>query len=198
MPAGNVHVPSSAEGLQNDPANAELWTKVDEFKSKADEFYNEWQRLRGMRQAAARDPEALKEWNRLMGQADGVAAKVSDVEKAVNQAKSWGLSVFGLNGLRDSLGELGAVQFVVALVIGAIAWLGTWLADAYQLDRKLTYQEELIAQGISPERAAETASGEATGGGFVSQLGQGIGKGLAIAAAAGLLFYFLLEKKRGF
>lgn len=196
MPAGNVHVPSSAEGLQNDPENAELWSRVDEFKAKADEFYTEWQRLRGMRQAAARDPEALKEWNRLMGQADGVAAKVSDVEQAVNAAKSWGLSVFGLEGMRDGLGALGAVQFVIALVVGAIAWLGTWLADAYQLDRKLTYQEELISQGISPERAALTATERE--GDFFSSLGSGIGTGVAIAAGVGLLLYFFLEKKRGF
>jgi len=178
--------------------DAEFWSKVDEFKGKADEFYTEWQRLRGMRQAAARDPEALAEWNRLMGQADGVQAKVSDVEQAIQDAKAWAGSLFGYNGaqMRNGMGDLGA-WFVVALIAGAIAWLGTWLTDAYLLDRKLTYQENLINQGISPERAAATARDE-TNGGFFPAFGEGIGKGLILAAAVGLGLWFMLEKKRGF
>ena len=174
----------------------EFWSKVDEFKGKADEFYTEWQRLRGMREAAAQDPETLKQWNALMGEAENVTAKVSDVEQAIQTAKSWAGSFFGYDAIKNGLGDLGAIQLVLAVIVGAIAWLGTWLAKAYNLDRTLTYQENLIAQGVSPERAAATAREET--GGFFPEFGAGLGKGIAIAAAVGLALWFMLEKKRGF
>lgn len=173
-----------------------FWVKVDEFKGKADEFYTEWQRLRGMREEAARDPETLKKWNELMGEAENVTAKVSSVEQAIQDAKSWAGGFFGYDNVRNSFGDLGAIQIVVAVIAGAIAWLGTWLAKAYQLDRTLTYQETLIGQGISPERAAATAREET--GGLFAGLGEGLGKGLVIAGAVGLALWFMLEKKRGF
>lgn len=179
--------------------NGDVWAKVDEFKSKADEFYSQWQRLRNMRQAAARDPESLKEWNELMGEAEGVTAKVSDVEQAINDAKSWAGSFFGIDEYKANmreLGTLGLAPIVIALIAGAIAWISTWLTKAYTLDRKLTYQENLIAQGVSPERAASTASEES--GGFFEQIGSGIGNAVALAGLAAVLLYFFFEKKRGF
>lgn len=197
MPAGNVHVPSSAEGIANDPDNATLWEKVDEFKGKADEFYNVWQTLRAKRQLAARDPQALKEWNDLMGEAEGVTAKVSDVEFAVNQAKSWAGSFFGVDNVRGSLGELGLLPFVIALVAGAIAWLGSWLTKAYMLDSKLDTIENLASQGYSTSEINHVVNQPAEET-FLTKLGGNIGTGVAFAGIAGMLLYFFFEKKRGF
>jgi len=194
--AETVQVPSAQEGLLNDPENATLWAKVDEFKAKADEFYSTWQDLRARRQAAATNPVVLKEYNDLMGEAESVTAKVSDVEFAINQAKTWAGGFFGMENVRGSFGELGILPFVIAAVAGAIAWLGTWLAKANILNGKLDAIQSLVGQGYSPERAAAAvAEKEST---FFTEFGSGLGKGIALAGAVGLLLYFLFEKKRGF
>lgn len=196
MPAGNVHVPSSAEGLENDPENAVLWAKVDEFKGKADDFYSLWQRLRAKRTAAARDPKALQEWNDLMGEAESVTAKVSQVETAINQAKSWAGGFFGVDNVHNGMGDLGLLPFVIAAVAGAIAWLGSWIAKGNALDRKLDSMDAMISQGFSPSQAAAALSDQEPG--FLTALGSGLGKGLAFAAVGAVLLYYFFEKKRGF
>ena len=173
-------------------ANEEFWAKVDEFKGKADEFYAQWQRMRDLRQAAQRDPDALKEWNALMGEAEDVQAKMSDVERAIQQAKEWAGGLFGVDETRNGLGL--AYPLAIALITGAIAWLGSWLAKAYQLDRKLSYQENLIGQGVDPRVAAQTAKEEE--GGFFPALGQGIGQGVAIAALVGVALFIMFRRAR--
>lgn len=196
MPAGNVHVPSSTEGLIQDPENATLWAKVDEFKAKADDFYSLWQRLRAKRALAAQDPQALQEWNALMGEAESVTAKVSDVEYAINQAKSWTSGFFGIDNMRAGFGDLGLLPFVIAAVAGAIAWLGSWILKGNALDRKLDSLDSMISQGFSPAQAAAALTEQEPT--FLTELGGGLGKGLAFAGLAAVVLYFVFEKKRGF
>lgn len=197
------------------PATSEertFWGEVDRFKAKADEAYTVWQRLREKRQAASSNPKLQAEYDQVMASADNMGAKVSDVEQAVAAVKSgigetiigWGTSVFGLEGVNDAkndarayLGELGIAQFAIVAVAAAIAWIGSWLADAYIVDRKLTAVETLHAQGVPIDEAGKIIS-EKPSGGPLDILAGRLGTGIALAGLAAVVLYFFFEKKRGF
>ena len=101
------------------------------------------------------------------------------------------------NEARSYLGELGIAQFAIMAVAAAIAWLGSWLADAYTVDRKLTAVENMIAQGVDPRTAGELIADKGDPGPMGALFGN-LGTGLAVAGVVGLVLYFFMEKKRGF
>jgi hypothetical protein len=204
-------IASGIEGPTVAPATSEersFWDEVDRFKAKADEAGRLWQKLRGKRQAAASDPKLQAEYDQVMGQAESITAKVSDVERAVAAAKSGVYETvtgwFGLEGAdmvkreaRAYLGDLGFPQLVIIAVAAAIAWIGSWMADAYIVDRKLTAVENLTAQGIPIDEAGKIISDKPDGGPLDILAGR-VGTGIAIAGLAAVVLYFFFEKKRGF
>ena len=181
-----------------------FWQEVDKFRSKADEAYTLWQKLRAKRQAAASNPELEAEYADVMEGAENIQSKVSDVERAVAVAKSGVYETvtgwFGLEGLRptpERLGELGIAQFAVLAIAAAIAWIGTWLSKAYIVDRKLTAVETLTAQGVDINEAGAIIAEKGDPGPLGALFGN-LGTGLAVAGVAAVVLYFFFEKKRGF
>lgn len=204
-------IASGIEGPTVAPATSEersFWGEVERFKTKADEAYNLWQKLRAKRQAAASNPKLQAEYDEVMGQAENITAKVSDVERVVASVKE-GIGgtitgLFGLEGIdmakreaRSYLGDLGLPQLLIIGVAAAIAWIGSWLADAYIVDRKLTAVERLTAQGIPIDEAGKIISDKPDGGPLDILAGR-VGTGIAIAGLAAVVLYFFFEKKRGF
>ena len=185
-----------------------FWGEVEKFKAKADEAVSLWQRLRAKRQAAATNPALLAEYNDVMGEAENITAKISDVERVTNAVsagvtetiKSW-LPDWSLSGFyQDSRanGELGFLPVLaVGLVAGAIAWLGSWIVKGNIVDRKLTAVENLIADGVSPAQAGALVEEKGDPGPFAAMFGN-IGTGIAVAGIAAMVLYFFVEKKRGF
>jgi len=189
-----------------------FWGEVDKFKVKADEAYTVWQGLRAKRQAASSNPQLQAEYDQVMESADNMGARVSDVEKAVAAVKTgigesiigWGTSVFGLEGMNEAksearayLGDLGIAQFAIVAVAAAIAWIGSWLADAYIVDRKLTAVEKLVAQGVPIDEAGNVIADKGAPSG-IDIFFEKAGTGVALAGIAAVVLYFFFEKKRGF
>lgn len=201
-------IPTPPPGTPMDSDEKTFWNEVDKFKVKADEAYQLWQKLRAKRQAAVTNPELQKEFDDVMGQAESIQAKASDVEKVAQQVRegiagtitSW-LPDFSLEGVyrqQRAQGNLGFLPVLaVAAVSAAIAWISTWISKAYIVDRKLESVEKLTAQGVDP-RVAGGLVADKSEPGFLSSLGGNLGTGLALAAGAAVVLYFFFEKKRGF
>ena len=195
----------AAPAVPLDSSEKEFWNKVEHFRGKADEAYSLWQTLRAKRQAAATNPELLAEWNKSIGEAEDLQAKISDVERVAAQAKEGILSTVkgwvGLEGIQTvqrNLGQVGIIQYVAYIAISAaITWISSWIADAYVVDRKLTAVENLTAQGMSPQDAGDLIADKGAPGTLDIFAGN-LGTGIAAVAGVGLLLYFFFEKKRGF
>ena len=185
-----------------------FWGEVEKFKSKADEAVSLWQRLRAKRQAAASNPALQAEYNDVMGEAENITAKISDVERVTNAVSSgvaetikswlpdWSLSGFYQEQRAD--GHLGFLPVLaVGLVAAAIAWLGSWIVKGNIIDRKLSAVENLIAGGVSPAQAGALIEEKGDPGPFAALFGN-IGTGIAVAGIGAMLLYFFMEKKRGF
>ena len=180
------------------PQEAGFWGEVDRFKGKADEFYRVWQGLRAKRQAASASPELQREYSDVMGEADTVVAKMSDVERVVGAVRETVTGWFGVEGYRQAgrtLMGLGALPLLpIALITAAIAWITGWLGKAYLLDRKLTSVETMIAGGVDPSEAGRVVHGDENGGFFA-----GLGGELAPLALAGVAIaavYFMSQRGR--
>lgn len=182
---------------------ASFFDEVERFKAKVDEAQALYRQLERKRAAAATNPTIKREYDKVMSDADEMGAKVSDVERAVASVRT-GIAEtitgwFGLEGIREAknhLQGLGIAQLAVLAVSAAVAWIATWISEAYVVDRKLTAIEGMINDGVDPRTAGDiieknppTAAGE-----FFGKFGLGLG----IAGAAAIALYYMFEKKRGF
>jgi len=182
-----------------------FWGEVEKFKRKADEAMSLWQTLRAKRQAAASNPALNAEYNDVMNQAENITAKMSDVERITNQVRQGAAQTikgwFGLEGYNTAargLGQLGFIQLIaIALVTGAVAWLGSWIVKGNIVDRKLTAVENLVAGGVSPAQAGKIIEEKGDPGPMAAFFGN-MGTGVAVAGIAAMVLYFFVEKKRGF
>ena len=86
---------------------------------------------------------------------------------------------------------------LIAVVTAAIAWIGSWLADAYVVDRKLDAVENLTAQGVPISEAGAIIAERGDPGALEIFAGRA-GMGVALAGLAAVVLYFFFEKKRGF
>lgn len=182
-----------------------FWGEVDRFKRKADEAITLWQKLREKRLAANADARLRAEYDDVMGEAEQITGKVSDVEKAVAAIRSgvaekivsWLPESWGLNDYQERmrLGALGVAPVVVALVSAAVAWISTWLSKAYMLDRKLDAVERMIAEGTDPRTAGDIVATRGAPGPFDILAGKA-GTGIALAAVAAVALFFLMPRGR--
>lgn len=198
-------IPDAPPAAEMDASDADFWGKVDEFKRKADEAYTLFQRLRDKKIAAMGDPNLRREYDDVMGEANEIQDKISDVERmalgvregAGGIIKGW----FGLEGYNHAMRQLGQLGFVQVLAVGAvaaaIAWVGTWVSKAYILDRKLTAVENLHAQGVPISEAGKIIT-ERGDPGPLDIFAGAAGTGVALAGLAAVVLYFFFEKKRGF
>ena len=196
---------TDAPDIPMDTDERNFWAEVERFKGKADEAYTLWQRLRAKRQAAASNAALNAEYNDVMNEGEKIATKISDVERVTNQVKQgmvetitgW-FGLEGVNHLKNQLGGLGFIQLAaIALVTGAIAWLGSWIVKGNIVDRKLTAVENMVAGGVSPAEAGALIEERGDPGPLDALFGN-LGTGIAVAGVVGLVLYFFMEKKRGF
>lgn len=204
-------ITSHIEGPATPPETtdeAKFWNEVDKFKAKANEAYDLWQELRAKRQAAASNPKLSAEYEKVMDDAETMTAKVSDVEKAVAAVRSGVAGTitgwFGLEGYRNgsrALGEhlhgLGFAPVIIAVVAAAVAWIGSWVAEAYVVNRKLDAVENLTEQGVPYSEAGQIIADQGPPGALEIFAGRA-GLGVALAGLAAVTLYFFFEKKKGF
>lgn len=194
-----------APNVPLDAEESDFWREVEKFKGKADEAYTLWQRLRAKRQAASTNPELLREYNDVIGQAENIQAKISDVERITAAAKSGVVesitSWFGLEGYNSAIRQpkqLGLLPVLaVAAVAAAVAWLGSWIIKGNIVDRKLTAVENMIDSGVDPRTAGALIEEKGDPGPFSEMFGN-LGTGIAVAGVVAMALYFFVEKKRGF
>lgn len=196
-----------APSVPMDSDERTFWGEVEKFKAKADEAYTLWQKLRAKRQAAQANARLHAEYTDVMEEAEDITGKVSDVERLAAQVREQMagsvLSVFGLEGYnaikrvaKNNAGGLGFIQFAaIALVSGAIAWLGTWITKAVIVDRKLTAVESMVSQGVDPAEAGEIIAERGDPGALQIFAGQA-GTGVALAALVGVALFFLMPRGR--
>jgi len=196
---------TDAPNIPMDTDERTFWAEVEKFKRKADDAYTLWQKLRAKRQAAASNPALNAEYNDVMNEGESIATKMSDVERVTAQVKQGMLETIGgwvglegVNQIKNHLGQLGFIQLAaIALVTGAIAWLGSWIVKGNIVDRKLTAVENMVAGGVSPAEAGALIAEKGDPGPLDALFGN-LGTGIAIAGGIAMLLYFFMEKKRGF
>lgn len=194
-----------APSVPLDAEESEFWREVSKFKTKADEAYTLWQTLRAKRQAASTNPELLREYNDVIGEAENIQAKISDVERISAAAKSGVVesitSWFGLEGYNGAIRQPDQLGFLpvlaVAAVAAAIAWLGSWIIKGNIVDRKLTAVENMIDSGVDPATAGSLIEERGDPGPLALFAGN-LGTGVAVAGIVAMALYFFVEKKRGF
>ena len=190
-----------------DAQERSFFAEVERFKAKVDEAQSLYEKLKGMEAAAASNPAIKAEYDKVMSDADQMGRRVSDVEAAVASVRS-GIAEtitgwLGLDGYRQSadlarnyLGELGIAQLAVLAVSAAVAWVATWLSEAYVVNRKLEAIEGMVRDGVDPRTAGDIVESKPPT--VLTEFFGKFGLGLGIAAVAGVALYYTFEKKRGF
>lgn len=178
-----------------------FWGEVANFKRKATEAMALWNRLREKRAAAVTDPKLQAEYDAVMAEAEGITAKIAEIERVANSAlntigekvSSWfGLGVY--RQLAHQAGQLGFVQVAaIALVTAAIAWISSWIGKGYIVDRKLDAVEKLVAEGVSPTDAGKLIA-EKGAPGLLGSMFAGTGT-LALVGVGAVLLYFLAQQR---
>lgn len=147
---------------------------IRQFKERAQDFALSEANLHKLGVAVARmgDAELEKEYGDLVARADWIRSKIQAVTQAIDNAIRTAKSILGLQGL-NAVGQLGAWFIPIAVIVGAVAIIGYWLADYAKFVRKLQEREQiaadLVAQGVDPQAAelqASRAISESTRGGL--------------------------------
>lgn len=168
----------------------EWQAEVERLKEKAAEFMSVFTRLRNLESVARLDSSASLRYDNLMGVATAIQSRVSYVTGLIDSVFNW----FNDQGSPppntvQGMGELGVLWVPVAVVAGAVAYIVSWLADAYIEVEQLEAVQELIAQGVSPADAYRLAREQKEG--VISGIFSGIQKNFLLFAGLGLAAYYL-------
>lgn len=141
--------------------NGYFQTKLAEFQAKFDEFEGV---LSAVTSAQVTDPELKAEQTELIGRADMIQNVIRKTKDSINWAE------MQLKQLGDTLGDLGvfpvvAIAVAAAAIVGAIAYMSSWISDAYAWAKKAEIADTVARAGGSPE-AIQQAIAERTGGIF--------------------------------
>lgn len=185
-------VSTVANSIADIPAE---WTaKVSELKARAAEFMSLFQDLetRGA-QAAALGLSA--EYNELMGRGASIKARVLQVTGAIDSVYNNVSNLFGLAGYKpvSGLGNLGLIPLIpIAIIVGAIALMVSWITDAYNLRNKLAAAQ---FAGANAAQITQIASGGSSS--FLPSLTGGLlgNTGVFLLIGAGLLLAVPVLKK---
>lgn len=202
---GSTVIPEPPPDAPMDREDESFWTKVAEFKRRADDAMALWSRLRQRRNFAATDPKLQAEYNAVMAEAEGITGKIAEIERVANSAlATLGQKVadwFGFEGydqgrefVARQAGQLGFVQVAaIAMVAAAIAWIASWTGKGYIVDRKLDAVEKLVAEGVSPGEAGKLIA-EKGAPGFLGTVFAGTGT-LALVGVGAILLYFMTQQR---
>lgn len=169
---------------------AEWSAKVAELKARAQEFAALYARLQS-KAAQAAQLGMSSEYNDLMRRGAAIRASVQAVTNAIDSVYNSVSNLFGLAGVeRGHLGNLGVIGLVpIAAIIGAIALIVKWLADAYEQDRRI---DAGVAAGANAQQMTQILTG---GGGLLSGGSVWGNAGLFLLIGAGVLVLVPLLKR---
>lgn len=142
---------------------------IRDFNNKLSEFERLRQWFVAEKDIAKTDAVLNQEYNDLMKRAELLDGTIQKAKDAINQLNNmvanmtpdWLKDWFNNNN-DDSLGFVPLL--VAGAITGALAWLGTWITDAYIVGKKIEAQKALLAAGGDPDVIARTVWGQDTGG----------------------------------
>jgi hypothetical protein len=156
----------NAVGTQAQEWSMEWQAAVDNLKAKAQEFQRVFSQLQT---DATNVPVELKPaYDSLMSRGQWVKNQIQSITSGID----FGFNMFASNPIlhgirREGMGSLGVVQVIpVAIIVGGVAVLGAWLADAYVMQSKINLAKSSKAKPgeIPGIIGAGTWSGAAAGG----------------------------------
>lgn len=164
---------------------------VVKFKSKAREFWGLWNALDQKRGSElASSPEFRDEYNDLMNRGVTIRKSVEGITGAIDKAAGLYTDVKDWLSERFTFGIIPLIPVAGALI--AVSAMTKWISDAYQLNKRFEQVQQLINQGMTPQRAADAVKTLNKSGFFTVG---GMAKVVPLLLAGGALFYFLRNKK---
>lgn len=177
---------------------------ISTFKKKSNEFFNLWDSLKSKKMDVKRLPPHIRqEYLDLIDRGKFISGKIEWIDGLLNQAaaayrnvKSWLSRTFGLGAYENysynQLQGLGLIPLIpVAIIAGAVSFIGYWINDAYQFNQKLAEIIRLEKKGMSPSKASELVRKTFNKKGFFSGGSSFI---LPVAIGAGVLLYLKAKK----
>jgi len=180
---------------------------ISTFKKKSNEFFNLWDSLTAKKKYISRLPNDVKqEYLDLLDRGKFINDKIKWIDGLINQAsaayrnvKAWLSRTFGLGDYEQlknynyqQLQGLGIIPLIpVAIIAGAVSFMGYWVNDAFQFNAKLNEIMRLEKKGLSPSKASEIVRKTFNKKGFFSGLNKII---LPLALGAGVLIYLKVKK----
>jgi hypothetical protein len=137
---------------------------IRDFNNKLAEFDRLRRWFIAEKDVAKTDARLNQEYDALMKRADLLQGTIQKAKDAINQLNNM-VENMTPDWLRDWLNNtngdsLGLVPLLVAgAITGALAWLGTWITDAYIVGKKIEAQKIAIAAGADPTKATEAVFG---------------------------------------
>ncbi len=128
---------------------------IRDFNAKLTDFDRLVTWLRTKRDTAKTDAVLNQEYDALMKRAELLSGTIQSAKDSINQLNNM-VSNMTPDWLRDWLNDtngnhLGLVPILVAGgIVGAVAFLGAWISDAYIVATKLEAQDRLLDAGGDP------------------------------------------------
>lgn len=149
---------------------------VENFKTKVRNWWTSVESLRATKVPADKQK-----------QKDSLLSRAETIRKTIKGLTSWS------DTLRiNELGNVGFLPLIpVAVIGGAVAAIGYWVADYAKFAKTINYQDSLVKQGVPVEQAAMMANKMANPEGLM-----GGAKTLMFMGGGILILYFYLKNKR--
>ena len=126
---------------------------IESFKQKVRDWWASVQKLRAMKVPANKQAEK-----------DKLLSRAETIKNVIKKATNWSDTL--------KIDELGFLPLIpLAVIGGAVASIGYWVADYAKFAKSVQYQSTLISQGIAPEKAAALANQQANPAGIFESAG---------------------------
>lgn len=167
---------------------------IRDFNNKIAEF----DRLRAWfvaeKDVARSDAVLNQEYDALMKRAELLDGTIQKAKDAINQLTNmvenmtpdWLRSLLG-NSDGDSLGFVPLL--IAGAITGALAWLGTWITDAYIVGKKIEAQKLALSAGADPTKTTQAIFGKPAGAGTVFGFGSIGTLGMLLLAGGAVFLY---------
>lgn len=157
--------------------------QVARLRAKGTEFSNAFAQFQANKARAARNPATKKEWERLNGYALAIQKYVTLSNGTVDGIVKWLSSTFGARQI-NGLALLPAIPAAAwAYVSAAVAALGYFINSAYELNKRLNFEQVQGRAPGTPPTLAQSMSNTALY--------------IALAAVAVFVLPKLLDKRKG-
>jgi hypothetical protein len=167
---------------------------LEKFKAKTREFSDAFNRLTSMRVDAQSSQSMRDEYADLVETGQSIKDKIQYITQKVDDATGFFSNLFDFDGfgmVRNSVNRhpvgLGILPLIpIALMGGALAYMGSYIADIYLFERKITEQKRLESQGYNADDASQIVQRTVKKGMFAGAAD--IAKPVGFAVGAFILF----------